>query len=90
MNDTNTYLIQLNGQIDVDALNTKSPLEMKPIEADMGTSSFIIHTDQSGLIGILRHLHARGIVLLSVTCNLLNRELCDSHFITSKINQISD
>ena len=74
MNDTNTYLIQLNGQIDIDALNTNSPLEMEPLEDNISTSSFIIHTDQSGLIGMLRHLHTRGLVLLSLIRNPSDRE----------------
>ena len=69
MNDTRTYLIQLNGQIDIADLNTNSPLEMKGAEVPANRSSFIIQTDQSGLIGMLRHLHARGLVLLSVTSN---------------------
>ena len=69
MNDANTYLIQLFGQIDLGALNTNSPLEMQQPVADSSSSSFIIHTDQSGLIGMLRFLHARGLNLLSVTCN---------------------
>ena len=69
MNDTHTYLLQLNGQADIDDLNANSPLEMKQLEVDGNTSIFVIHTDQSGLIGMLRHLHARGLVLLSVACN---------------------
>lgn len=68
MNDKNTYLIQLRGQLDVTDLNAASPLVMRVVTVDITTTSFTVSTDQSGLIGLLRHLHARGMVILSVSC----------------------
>jgi hypothetical protein len=68
MNDTHTYLIQLNGQIALAELNAISPLELTAVRADRAATLFSVCADQSGLIGLLRHLHARGLVLLSVTC----------------------
>ena len=37
-------------------------------ERDTAVSHFSVHTDQSGLIGLMRHLHGRGFVFLSVCC----------------------
>jgi hypothetical protein len=41
---------------------------MTVIQADMISRLFSVRTDQSGLIGLIRHLHGRGFVLLSVAC----------------------
>jgi hypothetical protein len=37
------------------------------VQADLDITRFTVHTDQSGLIGLIRHLHGRGFVLLSVS-----------------------
>jgi hypothetical protein len=68
MKDTHTYLIQLNGRIAPAELNAISPLELTVVQADRASTLFSVCADQSGLIGLLRHLHARGLVLISVTC----------------------
>jgi hypothetical protein len=68
MNDICTYLIQLRGQIDENDLNAMSPIQMTVVRADTAATLFTIYTDQSGLVGLLRHLHGRGLVLLSVNC----------------------
>jgi hypothetical protein len=62
----NTYLIQLGGPVDETELNATGPIKMTGIKTDRALSSFSVCADQSGLIGLLRHLHARGLVLLSV------------------------
>jgi hypothetical protein len=67
-----TYQIEVRGQVDENDLNAMSPLQMTLVrmgafeEGQHGSTFFTIHTDQSGLIGLLRHLHARGFVFLSV------------------------
>jgi hypothetical protein len=68
MNDTHTYLIRLCGRIAPAELNAISPLELIAVQTDRVATLFSVRTDQSGLIGLLRHLHARGLELLSVTC----------------------
>jgi hypothetical protein len=68
MNDTHTYLIRLRGRIAPAELNAISPLELTAVRADRAATLFSVCADQSGLIGLLRHLHARGLVLLSITC----------------------
>lgn len=66
MNYACTYHIQLEGQMAEDAINAVTPLQMTLERIDTAAALFIVCTDQSGLIGLLRHLHARGFVLLSV------------------------
>jgi hypothetical protein len=66
MNDICTYLIQLCGQVDESDLDEMSPIQMTVVRADAASTLFTVCTDQSGLIGLLRHLHGRGFVLLSV------------------------
>jgi hypothetical protein len=67
MDDLRTYRIEVGGQIDQDDLNAGSPLPVvvKRIEAD--ATRMRVRTDQSGLIGLLRHLHTRGITLIKIT-----------------------
>lgn len=68
MDDICTYLIQLCGQVNESDLNAMSPIQMTVVRVDTAATLFTICTDQSGLIGLLRHLHGRGFVLLSVNC----------------------
>jgi hypothetical protein len=35
-------------------------------------TSITLRTDQSGMIGLLRHLHGLGLVLISMSCDLGN------------------
>lgn len=66
MNDRCTYRIQVHGQADEREINAGSPLytTVEPV----GTSAALVTicTDQSGLIGLMRHLHGMGFVFLSV------------------------
>lgn len=61
----NTYRIELQGQISVEELNTMSPVQMVLIEITSEYTAFTIYTDQSGMLGLLRHLHNLGIVIVS-------------------------
>lgn len=65
MNDTRSYLIRLDGHVSEETINASSPIETGVTQMET-FSQCAVHTDQSGLIGLLRHLHARGLVLLSV------------------------
>jgi hypothetical protein len=62
-----TYRIEVQGQVDENAFNATSPLQMTVVRRDTATTLFTICADQSGFIGLMRHLHGRGFVLLSVT-----------------------
>ena len=62
-----TYRIEVQGQLDENAFNATSPLQMTVVRRDTATTLFTVCTDQSGLIGLIRHLHGHGFVILSVT-----------------------
>lgn len=66
MDATCTYFIQLRGQIAADEINARSPLLLTLINAAQTITRLCVTTDQAGLIGLLRHLHGSGFVILSV------------------------
>lgn len=68
MDDICTYQIELQGQLDENDLTQTSPFEMTLLRQGPAATFFAVRTDQSGLIGLLRHLHGRGLALLSVQC----------------------
>jgi hypothetical protein len=66
MHEACIYRIQVWGQVNESDLNAMSPLYTTVVRADPAATLFTICADQSALIGLLRHLHGRGLVLLSV------------------------
>jgi hypothetical protein len=62
----NTYQIEVCGEVDIHTINANSPLQIKVVRTDPDATIFEVSTDQSGLIGLIRHLHGQGFVLLSV------------------------
>ena len=72
MHELCIYRIKVRGQVDERDLNAMSPLRITMVQTDVGeehpyaATLFTIHADQSGLIGLMRHLHGRRLVLLSV------------------------
>lgn len=66
MHDICTYHVEVKGEVNEAALNASSPSKVQAGRVKAGTTHLTIHTDQSGLIGLLRHLHQQGFVLLSV------------------------
>jgi hypothetical protein len=68
MHDICTYHVEVCGQVDENVFNATSPLQMTVVRVDTAATLFTIRTDQSGLVGLIRHLHGQGFVLLSVTC----------------------
>ncbi len=69
MNDVYTYRVRVSGQVDERELNVRGPLKMKVERVEAESTWLSIDTDQSGLIGLLRHLHGLGFVFLSVDRN---------------------
>lgn len=63
-----TYQIEVRGQVDENDLNALIPTRMTAVRVDSASMLFTVCTDQSGLTRLLRHLHGRGFVLLSVNC----------------------
>jgi hypothetical protein len=68
MNDMQTYAILLRGRIDLGEIGPASPLRMKVMGLEGENTKFEVRTDQSGIIGLLRYLHGRGVVILSMNC----------------------
>lgn len=68
MEDSNLYQIQLRGPVASSDLLAFSPpgLLVEPLEE--GKTLLTLYTDQSGLVGLIRHLHGHGLVLLKIDC----------------------
>lgn len=60
------YQIEVRGEVYEETFNATSPLHMMVVQMDTETTRLAVHTDQSGLIGLLRYLHGQGFVLKSV------------------------
>ncbi len=73
MDDTCTYQILLRGQVDEDDINTASPLHLTVTPAGPDATLVTVQTDQSGLVGLIRHLHGLGFVLLSIDSSIYNK-----------------
>ena len=67
MHDICTYYVEVQEQIDENVFNNTSPLQITIVVAEQKMTLFTICTDQSGLVGLIRHLHRRGFVLLSLS-----------------------
>jgi hypothetical protein len=63
----NIYHIRLRGWVDEVEINRMSPLNLAREGGDTAVTQFAVHSDQSGLIGLMRHLHNLGYVILAVT-----------------------
>lgn len=66
MEATHTYQIEIEGRLSAGDLHTMSPLPVTAVRVEPQAIRFAVCTDPSGLIGLLRHLHARGLALLAV------------------------
>lgn len=64
MNDLCNYFIRIAGRVDEHDVNAMSPLAMQVERVESDSTWLSVHTDQSGLIGLMRHLHGLGFVLL--------------------------
>ncbi len=66
MNDVYIYHLTLEGQMEETAINASSPQSIRVESCEAAGTRLRICTDQAGLIGLLRHLHGHGFVLLAV------------------------
>lgn len=64
----NLYWITLRGQVDVREVNASSPHQMTLVAGTPATTKITICTDQSGLLGLVRHLHNLGFEIVSIVC----------------------
>ena len=67
MQETYFYHVEVEGQVEEHDFNTTSPLRVMVAQTDTESTLLTLHADQSGLVGLIRHLHHQGFVLLSVT-----------------------
>lgn len=68
MTDILLYRLKVRGILADDDLSAITSVESLAVNAENGSTTFSVSSDQSGLIGLLRQLHGRGLVLLSVNC----------------------
>ncbi len=66
INDVRKYQIQVRGRVAEEDINPTSPLRITLEQVDETCTSLTLRTDQSGLIGLIRHLHGLGLVILSI------------------------
>jgi hypothetical protein len=69
MDDVHTYRIKVRGKVQANDLNATSPLRLSVERVEQSTTLLNVRTDQSGLIGMIRHLHGLGLTLLSINCS---------------------
>ena len=69
MQTEHTYQIEVQGRVDKVISDAEGPIHIAVARVGDESSSLHVRTDQSGLIGLLRYLHAKGFVLLSVHLN---------------------
>lgn len=76
MQDVFTYHIEIKGPVDENDFNNGSPLLVKASQENTAFTQFTFRADQAGLVGLIRHLHQQGFVLLSLARkeNLVYRE----------------
>lgn len=68
MQDMHVYHIQFWGVVDEVEVNAMGPLRLEREWGETAVTQFAVYTDQSGLVGLLRHLHNLGFVFLSIHC----------------------
>ncbi|MDT8307875.1 MAG: hypothetical protein RRC07_18225 [Anaerolineae bacterium] len=66
MDNVCTYQIAVRDGLDERTCNLTSPLQITIVRSDPEATLLAVNADQSGLIGLIRHLHQQGYLLLSV------------------------
>lgn len=66
MQELCTYRIKILGPLQDQNFNANSPYRITNVRAGPVATLFTIYADQSGLVGLVRHLHQQGYVLLSI------------------------
>ena len=67
MQESFNYYIEVQGAMEENVFNESSPLYVKLERINTEATLLVIHTDQSGLVGLIRHLHHQGFVILSIS-----------------------
>lgn len=66
MEDVNFYHIRVRGPVDEADLNAGSPQHLTVAESGPDGALLTFSADQAGMVGLIRHLHGLGYVLLAV------------------------
>ena len=64
--DLRCYMLKLKGTLDDDFVTSFCPAETIVLHEDGTISLSNISTDQSGIIGLIRHLHNLGCTIMSL------------------------
>jgi hypothetical protein len=67
MDDLCIYQIVVRDPVSETDLNRLSPVQVVVAQVDPAATRLSVQTDQSGLIGLMRHLHALGFVILAMS-----------------------
>jgi len=67
MDDLSYYQIVVRDPVSETDLNRLSPVQVVVAQVDPAATHLSVHTDQSGLIGLMRHLHALGFVIVAMS-----------------------
>ena len=67
MDDLSYYQIVVRDPVSETDLNRLSPVQVVVAQVDPTATRLSVQTDQSGLIGLMRHLHALGFVILAMS-----------------------
>jgi hypothetical protein len=70
--DLRTYQIHIQGQLEVEDISPFSHMGLVIEHVEGPNTSITLRTDQSGMIGLIRHLHGLGLVLISMSAGLGN------------------
>ncbi len=66
MTDVCRYAITILGTVTEEDLNATSPLALSLMEVSNNRTQVTLLSDQAGMIGVIRHLHGLGLILLSI------------------------
>jgi tetratricopeptide (TPR) repeat protein len=70
--DVRTYKIQIHGRVEEADIHASSPLPFAIEQIEGNNTTITLQTDQSGIIGMIRHLHGLGLTLISISCAMEN------------------
>lgn len=64
--DVRTYQILIHGQVEEADIRPTSPLQFMVERGGETGTAIKVRTDQSGIIGLIRHLHGLGLVIIEM------------------------
>lgn len=66
MHEVYTYRVRIQGQLEEKSFNAISPYRITEVSSTLDATQFTVCADQAGVIGLIRHLHQQGFLLLSI------------------------